>query len=364
MRTIIDILHPAHVHFFKNFYFELCERGHHVLVTARRKDCATDLLDRFEIPYCCISKSTRGAGPQLLEFLTRSCRFARIARQFRPDVLTGIMGPTIATVGRLLRCPAYVFYDTEFAKTTNRFVYPLSTKVITPDCYQGSVGKNHLTYPGYHELAYLHPNRFVPDVRCVREAGIDPNQPFCVVRFVGWWATHDRRERGLSTEQKIQVIRTLERYGQVVLSSETDVPAEIADRVYRGSVEDVHHLLSFATLFFGESATMASESAVLGTPAVYIATTGRGYTDDQVKYALVHDYRDEQFDAALATAERLLESPAATAAAATASRARLLREKIDVTEFMLELFEADFGASEQRTFGSELVNGKTKEATR
>ena len=34
--------------------------------------------------------------------------------------MTGIMGPSIAIAGKLLRTPRVVFYDTEIATSTNR----------------------------------------------------------------------------------------------------------------------------------------------------------------------------------------------------------------------------------------------------
>jgi len=39
--------------------------------------------------------------------------------------------------------------------------------------------------------------------------------------------------------------------------------------------------MAYCRAFIGESATMASEAAVLGVPAVYAAETGRSYTDEQ-----------------------------------------------------------------------------------
>jgi predicted glycosyltransferase len=38
MRILIDVLHPAHVHFFRNFHTEMEERGHELCITARSKD--------------------------------------------------------------------------------------------------------------------------------------------------------------------------------------------------------------------------------------------------------------------------------------------------------------------------------------
>lgn len=339
LRIAIDILHPAHVHFFRNFYVAMQSRGHEFLVTARRKDRATELLDHYGIPYLCLSTAERGTARQALEFGCRTMRFIRAAKRFRADVLTGIMGPTIAVAGRLLRRPAWVFYDTEFARATNRWVYPLARKVITPECYQGTVGRHHVTYPGYHELAYLHPDRFTPDPDRVRAAGIDPDRPFTVVRFVGWWATHDRGEVGLTNQQKLQAVHTLQKFGPVVISSESAVPSELQPFVYCGNVEDIHHLLACASLYMGESATMASECAVLGTPAVYVATTGRGYTDDQATFGLVHDFRHTQFDQALECATRLLTNYDETRITALSARDALLSERIDVTSYLIELFE-------------------------
>ena len=37
MRLLIDILHPAHVHVFRNLAHELTERGHQVRFTLREK---------------------------------------------------------------------------------------------------------------------------------------------------------------------------------------------------------------------------------------------------------------------------------------------------------------------------------------
>ena len=53
-------------------------------------------------------------------------------------------------------------------------------------------------------------------------------------------------------------------------------------------------------MIVGESATMSSEAAVLGVPAVMIATTGRGYTDDQERrYELVRHFTDDEYDRAV-----------------------------------------------------------------
>ena len=342
MRVLIDILHPAHVHFFRNFHAEMTDRGHQLCITARDKDRSVELLQAFGLPYQQISRQKSGAG-LVVEMAQRTARLMKIMRSFRPDVMTGIMGPSIALAGAVRRVPAVVFYDTEFAVQTNRIVYPLAHSVCTPDCYQGKVPGRHSQYAGYHELAYLHPNRFQPDPAVLGDFGIRPGEPYSIVRFVSWQAVHDRKERGLSAKQKLHLIEVLQRRGRVLISSESPLEGHLADLAVPGRVEQIHHLIAHARLVVGESATMSSEAAVLGVPAVFIATTGRGYTDDEERrYGLVRHFTEDQYDMALSAIEEILAEPAATW---QKTRQRLLEEKIDVTAWMIDYFETSFAGT-------------------
>lgn len=345
MRILIDILHPAHVHFFRHFHDEMASRGHELCVTARAKDGSLELLERFGLPYHHLSNQRSGKAGLAIELAQRTRRLLRVMREFRPDVMTGIMGPTIALAGALRRTPAVVFYDTEFAVQTNWFVYPLARSVCTPDCYQGRVRGTHVTYPGYHELAYLHPNRFQPDPGRLEAFGLAPDEPFSFVRFVSWQAVHDSHERGLTGGQKRRLVELLQRNGRVLVSSEAPLPPDLADLAPTGPLEDIHHLMAYAQMVVGESATMSSEAAVLGVPAVFIATSGRGYIDDEEKrYGLVRHFTEDEYDRAVETIEQLLaDSPRETGRRA---RDRLLDDKIDVTQWMIDYFESGFAATE------------------
>ena len=312
-------------------------RGHEVMVTARDKDLTVDLLTAFDIPAHVLSRQRRGRGGLAWELLTRSRRLAVISRRFRPDVLVGIMGPSIALVGKLQRRPAVVFYDTENATSTNRWVYPMAAAVCTPDCYQGPVRGNHTVYPGYHELAYLHPDRFVPDPAVVTRAGISLRDPYAIVRFVGWQASHDLGERGLSADAKRAIVTHLAESARVFVSSEAPLPPDLPAEPIPLPPFQVHHLMASASIVVGESATMASEAAVLGAPAVFISDTGRGYTDEEERrYGLVIRVRPSDQGAIAAAIDRFRnEDPARFAAA----RRRLLDDKIDTTAWMTDFIE-------------------------
>jgi predicted glycosyltransferase len=335
---------------FRNLAAELVARGHEVLFTLREKEFARDLLDEYGLRYEVLSQKQTGAA-LAREFFERGARLWRVVSRFDPDFLVGVMGPSIAPVGRLRRLllrdrvRVAVFYGTEIAKLTNSFVYPLADWVITPDSYRGKVHGNHVTYPGYHELSYLHPRRFRPDPEIVRASGIDPSAPYFIVRFVAYQASHDVGVNTLHDEKKLALVRELSKHGRVIVSSEPALSPELEQYRLKIPVSNIHHVLAFARLLVGESATMAAESAVLGVPAVYVSPYGRGFTDDLERYGLVRNFTERRYqDDWLATVREMAENPRLLEQA-RAARERMLSEKVDVTAWMLDFFEREHAAA-------------------
>jgi predicted glycosyltransferase len=348
MRLLVDILHPAHVHVFGALAKELGARGHEVKFTLRDKDVARELLDQHGIAYELLSRQRQGMG-LFGEFVQRSARLWQVAAAFRPHFLAGVMGPSITAVGRLRRVLARdpariaVFYNTEIAWRTNTVVYPLADYVCTPDAYWGKVHGNHVTYPGYHELTYLHPHRFTPDPEVPKRHGIDITSPYFLLRFVSYKSSHDLGVDGLTTTQKVALVRTLEEFGRVYISSESSLPPELEPNKLKIPASDLHQVMAFARMLVGESATMASESAVLGVTAFYISPFGRGFTDDQERrYQLVHNFNGARFRADWLALVRQLAGDPELVTRARAAQQRMLREKTDVTEWMVEFFEREY----------------------
>ncbi len=97
-------------------------------------------------------------------------------------------------------------------------------------------------------------------------------------------------------------------------------------------------------MLVGESATMASEAAVLGVPAVFIAKTGRGYTDEQeTRYGLVRNLTPGRTGEVPAIVEAMVSE--AGQAEAKNARHQLLDDKIDVTAWMLEFVRGLVGST-------------------
>lgn len=281
MKVLIDVNHPAHVHFFKNTIKALSELGHDVRVTSRDKDITLEILDELAMAHTVLSIEGKfGLLSLLCELVEKNFKLVRFAKDFRPDVLVAIGGTFVAHTGKILGIPSLVFYDTENAKLQNLITYPFASKVITPSCYKSWVPQQkHIVYDGVHEYAYLAPTYFTPNMADAVENGIDEKRSNYFIRLVSWCANHDVGEQGWNEKELAEVVDFLSQRGNVLISSESTLPSKFDEYIYRGKASSVHHVLSRCHLFIGESATMASEAAILGVPSIYLANTGRGYTD-------------------------------------------------------------------------------------
>ena len=339
MKILIDINHPAHVHFFRNPIVLLRERGCELMVTSRNKEVAVPLLDELKIGHVVLSSQKSGGGLMALgkELVQRDLALHKVVRRFKPDAMAAIGGTFIAHVGWFARIPSLVFYDTENAKLQNAITYPFAARVIVPRCYQTWTPKRTIRYAGYHELSYLHPDRFLADAAIARENGFDPECDNFFIRTVSWQANHDVGESGWNEKLLTTATEYLSRLGKVHISSEAPLPPSLARFSYRGRVSAVHHLMAHCRLFIGESATMASECAVLGVPAIYAAHTGRGYTDEQeARYGLVVNIRDLRWQGLKEQIDRTLAVPKAEW---QARRGKLLNDTVDVAAFVAETIE-------------------------
>lgn len=346
MNVVFDIVHPADVHFFARCIHALKQRGDHVLVTSRQKDITLELLNGLGIAHHKISRKGSGWAGLLLEFIVRTVRLWRVARNFQPDIIVSNNSPCGPQVAAMLRCPSLVFDDTETHHNSHRLATPVVTEIHSPDCYRLPRNRNSVfrrkqrLYPGYLPLAYLHPNHFRPDTQVLKSANIPRDRPIVLLRFVGWGAAHDLGRRHLGDTEKCRLVRSVARHGTVLISAEGDLPQELESYRIRIPVEQIHHVLAYARLLISDSGTMTSEAAVVGTPTIYCDDVGLGYTDEQeIRYGLCRRIPPSQFQTLLETCELWLTSDRIRQTAST-GHARLLREKIDVVPYQLTCIDA------------------------
>jgi len=343
MNIVIDIGHPAHVHLYRHFIKEMAENGHRIWVTVKNVAASKKLLEIFRIPFIEIgNKSDSLLGKALCQF-----KYNGILRKLvnNHDIAVG-MGTsiTIAHVSRLSRMKSVVFDDDDdrVEPLFAHFAHPFIDYLLSPDVLQGRRRKKAtLYYPGYHELAYLHPRRFSPDPHVIEEIGVKPGESFFLLRFNAFKAHHDIGVSGLGIEEKRRLVRALSKKGKVFITMERDLEPEFEGFRLKVSPEKVHSLLYHATMFIGDSQTMTSEAAVLGTPAIRSNSfVGRiSYLEEEEhRYGLTFGFRPDQKDAMFAKIDELLAMKDLKEEWQR-RRDKMLADKIDVTAFMVWFIE-------------------------
>lgn len=339
MKIVVDINHPAHVHYFKHFIWEMESKGHQVLVTASEKDIALKLLDLYHIPYINMGSYGKGIIRKILNIPIMNLRLIRRVKNFQPDLFLGFGSIRATHAAKYFRAYSISLEDTEHSVLSNMAYTPFTDVILTPISFQKDFGKKQHRFNGTTDLLYLHPNRFTPDPHVIEELGLTPEDTFFIVRFVSFDANHDIGQSGI--KDKIKLVKTLAEYGKVFITSEGELPEELEQYRARVSPEKMHHLMAYATLFVGESPTMASESATLGVHAVYISTLPLGYIDEEEKkYNLVTFFNQNEIDedTVLQKIRELLADPELRQKGRRKQQ-KLLDDSDDVTEYLIKFVE-------------------------
>jgi uncharacterized protein len=324
MRILIDMGHPAHVHFWKNFIWEMEKKGHDFKVIMREKNPMRELLEHYKIPFTSIGSPPSGTLNKAVRMPANDMKILKIAREFKPDVLTGIGSPYVAQVGKLMRKPSYIFTDTEHATLINRLAVPFATKVLTPNCFMGDFGDKHVRYNSFHELAYLHPNHF-------KEKGIGKDN--IIIRLSSWDASHDRGRQVIEDIVFTRLSDKLREHGNVVMSREDGKRMTLEGKLYEPW--QLHAIMKNAILYIGDGATMATECALLGVPAIYVSPLAgtMGNHENLEEYGLMLPRKMLPSDNTITS---IIETPKSVW---KEKQQRMIRDKIDMTDYMINFFE-------------------------
>jgi len=350
MNVLIDIGHPAHVHLFRNLYKILIREGFNVTVTAKDVPIIKELLSKYDIPYLLLGKKSNSIWGKLIDQLIFGWRMWRIVRERDIDIGIGT-SINIAHVSKVSSMVSFVCDDddSEVQPLMTRFGHPFADYIVSPDVLSFErKSKNSIVYPGYHELAYLHPSRFAPDVRVLHEHGLCEGENFFVMRFNAFNAHHDVGVSGLSISQKRELIQLLKPYGRVIITTEKNIDEEFGDYQIKVSPEKAHSLLAYANIFIGDSQTMTSEAAMLGVPSLRCNSLAKriSYLNEQEKvYGLTKGFLPSEFDALKIQLMEWLKTPDLRSIWMK-KRDAMLQDKIDVTDFQYKLISdfAKYGA--------------------
>ncbi len=341
MNILFDLSHPAHVHLFRNVICNLKKDGHNVFVTIKDIPSAIQLLDLYGIPFECIGHKHDALRLKAFDQVIYDFKLWWFVMRKHVDI--GIHGITIAHISRLSRMKSILPDDDDdsveplFAK----YAHPFADVILSPE---GTPRKSKKTifHASYHELAYLHPDNFIPDKTVLDDAGVKPGEPYFVLRFNAFKAHHDINAQGLSLDNKRRLVSYLQTKGKVFITTERDIDKEWEPLQLRVSPDKAHSLLYYATMFIGDSQTMTSEAAVLGTPSIRCNTfVGRIHylEEEEHKYGLTFGFRPDQTELMFQKIEQILNMPDPKQTWAE-RRQKMLSEKIDYARFLTWFIES------------------------
>ena len=265
--------HPAHFHLFKNVIKKLPEEKYNVAI--KSKDVLESLLQEHNIKYINVDSSTAskknktnftiagGFGKRLL-------KLGAIINRTKSKILAG-SAAELAVLGRLTAgTTSCIFFEDDFEKVAKfaNIAGPLAHHLVCPDvCSAWKWNHKKTGYNSYHELAYLHPDHFIPSRQKIEKI-FDLSKRNFIIRFSDLGAYHDFGKTGMTDDIALQVISLLLPHGNVHITSERTLPDKFEKYRITLKASDIHHALYFADLFIGDSQTMTAEAAVLGTPAI------------------------------------------------------------------------------------------------
>lgn len=343
MRILIDIGHPAHVHLFKNTYFELVKHNHFVLVTVKDIPSAKDLLDLYKIKYIEIGSKNDSIFHKGISQLKYNAKVFRIVKKHNIELGIG-SSITLAHISKITSMKSIILDDDDddVEPLFVKYAHPFADVILSPDALKGS-RKNNKTifYSGNHELAYLHPNNFTPDIKVLKEFGLNINDKFFIMRFNAFKAHHDIGINGLNIEQKLNLVKLLKPYGKILITTERKIEPELLEFQLSVSPDKIHSLMHYATFFIGDSQTMTSEAAILGVPSIRCnSLVGKLSCIEEIehKYDLTYGFLPENFDKMLYKIENLIKIKNIKSDWYI-KKEKMLNDKIEVTNFLVWFIE-------------------------
>lgn len=272
-KIVFHLGHPAQFHLFKHVITNLKTQGHQCYILIKKKDVLEDLLRESGLDYINILPNGRKDSKlaAIWGLLKQMWAIYLFSRKVRPDILIG----TSAAIGRVakrLHTTSIVIGedDAHIVPLLAKASYSPATEILTPtSCNNGKWEAKSTKYPGYHELAYLHPDQFQPANSIVKKY-FSKDEIYFILRFAKLSAHHDSGIKGISDEVALELIKLLKPFGKVIITSERELSPKLEFYRLKINPTDMHHVMSKASIYIGDSQTMAVEAGVLGVPFIRV----------------------------------------------------------------------------------------------
>lgn len=348
-KILFYFVHPSKYYFFRHTINKLILKGHSVDIAIISKDVLEELVKKEGWEYINLfpegrrSKSTGYISilySTAVNFLKTIWRLHKLTKGKKYDEF--VTDDCLVITGWYKKIRSFFFIDNELSTVPeNALLLKFASVILAPECVKlGKYESKKAGFKGYKELAYLAPEYFVPNPEIIKT--FNPNmEPYSVIRLVAMTASHDRGIKGITESQLRKLINILEKRGKVIISSEIFLSGEFAKYLLKINPSDIAHVLFYADIFIGDSGTMASEAAVLGTPSfMFHDFIGRlAVMNEKEKiYHLMYGFRTNQFENMLDKIKELLNVPDLKKIWQIRQK-KMLADMEDVNDYIINLLE-------------------------
>lgn len=343
MRYVFFTNTPAHVHLYRHAVERLDEQGHEVTILARDYGCTVDLLEHHDLPHVVYGTCKPAKGSLFVHLPGHYLRIARNILRIRPDVVFGI-GAYAAHASVLVRCRCVLVVDSEPTTLDHRISRPFADLILTPASFRRTLGSKHYVFDGFKESAYLHPEVYTPDPTVRDELGVEPDEPFVLVRLNAFGSHHDIGHSGFPPERRVELIERLAEQATVFVSDESDDldVTELDARSFDLHPARLHDALAAASLLVADTQTMVTEAAMLATPAVrsnsFVGEHDMGNFITLEEAGLI--YNAGTFDEAVSVAVELAGDPT-TGDTWRARRDDFVEDMTNLTQLIVDIATAE-----------------------
>lgn len=165
MKILIDINHPAHVHYFKNIIKIMESKGHSFVVVNRDDAIINKLLDIYNIKHFTRNKrNTKKSTIRGILYLLNMIRYIiKKSITEKPDMYLGFASSACAVVAFLFREKSIILDDTEHNKMNHAIYTRFCSEIYTPFYFEKKLGKKQNYFDAYIEQLYLRSNYYHND---------------------------------------------------------------------------------------------------------------------------------------------------------------------------------------------------------
>jgi len=331
--------HPAQVWILNSVAKEISSFAEPVWYL-REKEISTELADYLGIEYRVISRAGENVLGNVGELLSNTFKTVKYTQ--KNDIAMWVTKYSAGIIASwFLRRKSITFIDDDidlipYLSGTN---FPFADVIIAPcNTRMGRFEKKTERFPGNFELVYLHSSRFKPDPAIFNELGLHEGEKYAVIRLSALQAHHDKGIRGISEGLLKEVIRLTDNDIRIFITSEKPISSQFEQYRLKIGPGKIHHALHYAKFFLGDSQTMTSEAAVLGTPAYRINDfVGKiSYLEKLQNYGLAFGYKPGEEDILIYDLKENLEN-ASLAKEMDEKRKQYLKDCIDPLPFFVNV---------------------------